>query len=217
MYKKIVLIPFLPLVLLTTSCNGDNKPGEVPEVKYNEPGAITIGTDSLPVNNGIQNDNVHPNKNQNPAKIISLYDNKLEIIIPASLERLDRSKLVRKYPNANPPEIAFSNKDGSVNIAFRFNSRVTIGNDAAKLVQMMSANLKSTGIEVTSEITNVSGRDFAVVEFVSDAYNTKIYNKMVATVIDGRVMICTFNCTTGQLIEWKEIGEACLKSIRVKV
>lgn len=62
----------------------------------------------------------------------------------------------------------------------------------------------------------MNGRSFIVMEFITPAVDAKIYNLMYITELEGRMLMCSFNCMESQKSEWESKAKQALNSIEVK-
>ena len=67
-----------------------------------------------------------------------------------------------------------------------------------------------------TDLAIINGRDVGIVELITPAVDTDIYNLIWFTDIDGRLMMATFNCTVELEEEWKGVANRILESFRVE-
>lgn len=60
----------------------------------------------------------------------------------------------------------------------------------------------------------INGSEFVTIEFISNAIDTKIYNAMFITTLNGKLLLGTFNCTVNDLNKWKPISKKIISSIK---
>ncbi|MFY7729462.1 MAG: hypothetical protein ACOVRN_08100 [Flavobacterium sp.] len=54
------------------------------------------------------------------------------------------------------------------------------------------------------------------IELVTPALDTDIYNLMFFTDLNGKLLICTFNCTKKDMEEWTPVAKEIMNSLEVK-
>lgn len=120
-----------------------------------------------------------------------------------------------KYPRGNSPDVVYTDEDGTVNVAFNYTPTVLkSGDDLAKLSNEYAQQIQSRVEDFKSRTETINGSEFAVFECVSQAIDTRVYNLMFLTELDGRMLLGTFNCTEALKGEWQSKGKVILSSIK---
>lgn len=143
---------------------------------------------------------------------------KVGVLIPSDFVLMDANTLRVKYPNqGNRPNEVYTNATASVNLAFTYTTKKATSDDLKKHAQELVNLLKGqNGITVISQMQEkVNDNDFLVIEFYSTAVNGRIYNKMFITVLEGRMLIGSFNCTTSVESLWKAKADQIIKSFKL--
>lgn len=146
-----------------------------------------------------------------------VLNGKVTLLLPLVFTQMDESTLLMKYPNtANRPTEVYTNYNGSVNIAFNHTANPINEHDLDQVQTAIQQQLSRTnGIEMLqTEHLKVNDSEFVTIEFISNAIDTKIYNTMFITVLNGKLLLGTFNCTLNDLNEWKPISKKIIRSIR---
>jgi hypothetical protein len=144
--------------------------------------------------------------------------NRIRVLMPKSFKQMSDQELEIKYPRSGSlPQEAYSNESGTVSLAFNHTSNKLSPADLPDFRQSFARQFKGTlGIEFKgSSIKNINGRDFAILEFISPAMDTNIYNLMFLTSLDNRLLICTFNCVQSEMEKWKPTSQQILNSVQV--
>lgn len=68
----------------------------------------------------------------------------------------------------------------------------------------------------SSEIRQINGQTYVILDFYSQAVDTKVYNLIFVTSLNNRMLIGTFNCTLEHLTHWKPIGQKIINSVEIK-
>jgi len=152
-------------------------------------------------------------------EVKSLMDGKIELKIPKDFKIMSKEMLELKYPRGNPPTLVYTNESGGINVAMNHTkSKATqdnLGEFKEYLVKTFksgfpSAEWKDTGFEV------INGKKVGYIEVITPAIDTKIYNLLFFTDVDGRLMLCTFNCTEKSIGEWAPVAKEIMGSLKVK-
>ena len=145
-----------------------------------------------------------------------VLNGKVTLLLPLDFTQMDESTLLVKYPNtANRPTEVYTNDKGSVNIAFNHTPNPISEQELNQVQTAIQQQLSATnGVEIlkTDKLTS-NNSEFLTIEFMSNAIDTKIYNTMFITVLDGKLLLGTFNCTINELNEWKPISKKMIGSI----
>ncbi len=146
-----------------------------------------------------------------------ILSQKVEILLPSDFKQMDINTITVKYPSegSRPTEV-YTNNNSSVNFAFTHSAKKTTSIDIKKYSDELINILKQRGITVTSQNQEkINGKDFFIITFYSKALNGIIYNKMFFTVLEERLLIGSFNCTSIMENIWKNKGNEIIKSIKL--
>jgi hypothetical protein len=136
-----------------------------------------------------------------------ILGDKVEILLPMGFETMSEDMMKLKYPSERLPTIVYTDKTGGINVAFNQTankaSQQQIDAFKENFVSTFknlypSAEWKATGVK------EINGRKVGCLELITPAIDTKIYNLMFFTDLDGRLLLCTFNCVDKKQSEWIE-------------
>lgn len=146
---------------------------------------------------------------------VRLYDGGLQISIPEHFIEMPSAVKLSKYPRGNSPDIVYTNEDGTVNVAFKYTSTIVPDGNISELKNTIFQQLQAShSVNLSSRLESVNGSDYAVFEFTSNALDSKIYNLMFLTELEGKMLLGTFNCTEALVNEWQPKAKKILLSIR---
>ena len=77
-------------------------------------------------------------------------------------------------------------------------------------IRYPSAEWKDSGIKT------INGKEVGYLELVTPAIDTEIYNLMFFTDLDGKLLLCTFNCTKKSIDEWTPTAKEIMNSLKIK-
>ncbi len=148
-----------------------------------------------------------------------LLDGKIELKIPHDFDLMKEDMLKVKYPMESRPTLVYTNESGGINVALNHTQNkadqdmITAYKD--NLVQTFksvypSAKWKDSGVK------EINGRKVGYMELVTPAMDTEIYNLLFFTDLEGRLLICTFNCTKKDIKDWTPVGKEIMNSLIVK-
>jgi ABC-type Fe3+-hydroxamate transport system substrate-binding protein len=148
-------------------------------------------------------------------RTVSLYNNKLRLSVPDYFTEMSSEMKRAKYPRGNSPDVVYTDEDGTVNVAFNYTPTVIkSSDDLIKLSVEYAQQIQSRVEDFNNRTETINGLEFTVFEFISQAIDTRVYNLMFLTELDGRMLLGTFNCTEALKVEWQSIGKEILLSVR---
>jgi len=150
-----------------------------------------------------------------PEKVLS---SKVEIFVPIDFVKIDTKEVARTFPDPKRrPDIIFKNTEGSVNISFQHTlKRASISEMPGILEQLTSRYRSNPAIEfIDSHIESINGKEYVILEFISQSKINKIYNLMLVTSLEDTVMMSAFTCGMSVINEWKGTGNRIIRTIRI--
>lgn len=206
------------LVLLMVSCSRGNKAVQPIDRKQTP---VTDHTSKQDTNSSRNTSHVGSPKISSSNKelnVVSLLDGKVSIAIPKSLHRMDRQMFVLKYPlESSESTVAYSDENATVSLLISPRQDVATQADLPKLQKMIEQSFsKSQQVEIKgSRIDRINGRDFILVEMITPAADTRVFNRMFITTSNSHLLMCTFNCTLEKRAAWAPVADEIIRSIRV--
>jgi len=199
------------IVVYSFSCRYSDQPGQK---------AVTLtNQEELPVLKKYKEDNPSTPYIEQAKKFTqrTVLSGKLEMLIPASFNLMDDDMLAVKYPmEGRRPSEVYTNEAGSVNVALNHTQNRHKASELHQNKQVLQKQFGHPTIKfIASNIRSINGQECIIMEFVSPAVDTRVYNLMYVTSLDDRLMIGTFNCTELLRSEWEPIGKEIINSIKL--
>lgn len=149
----------------------------------------------------------------------SLLDDKISLKIPKDFEIMENEMMELKYPSSNRPTLVYTNESGGINVAL--NHTQNAANQAAmgevhKALKGAFTNLYPSADWKGDGVKEINGKKVGYMKLISPAIDTEIYNCMFYTDVDGRLLLCTFNCTINDMDEWATTADQIMNSLTVK-
>lgn len=148
----------------------------------------------------------------------SFLDGKLQLLIPTQFELMDEETLRVKYPSESRPTTVFTDKQGSFNVAVNHTSNaMTLGQLGGfhPVVDQMFRNLYPAATWYRSELTTINGRQCFILELLTPAIDTEVYNIIVGTSLDDRVLLVSVNLTKALAEQYLSTAQQIAMSITV--
>lgn len=160
------------------------------------------------------------NKQENTVQLFSkiVLSNKVEIFLPPDFVKMTTEEVSQTYPDPKRrPDIIFKNAEGNVNVSFQHTQKRAFMSEMPEILEQLTARYKSDpAIEfINSWIEDINDKDYVVLEFVSQGENNKVYNLMLITSLEDKVMMSAFTCGIPVIEKWKDIGNKIMKTIKI--
>jgi hypothetical protein len=152
-------------------------------------------------------------------EIKSLLNDKVELKIPKDFDIMPEKLMKLKYPSERRPTLVYSNETGGINVALSLTqnqaSQQMIPAHKDNFVQTFK-NLYPSAEWKDSGVKTINGRKVGYLELITPAIDTEIYNLMFFSDLDGKLLLCTFNCTKKSIDEWTPIAKEIMNSLKIK-
>lgn len=148
---------------------------------------------------------------QTPDAIVSMT-------VPDDFRALSAEEIHRKWPTGSPPSFVVGNATQSTTIAYDLKADALAPNGLAQALRSFEEVFSRAvpGIEwKRHEIVELVGREWMLLEFMSNAVDTDIHNIMLVTSHDGRMLTLNFNSTRGEFAQMEDALRQSVASIRV--
>jgi hypothetical protein len=150
----------------------------------------------------------------------SLYNGKLEILLPDSFQLMATESLTQINPEEGWPNLVYMNKSRSISIELMYPNQpmsqemIPVFKDILKGAyeqKYPSAVWKSEGVEV------VNGKNVGFFEFVSKSKDGEdIYDLEILTEVDGKIFTCSILFPVAFFENWVSVGKEIMRSIQTK-
>lgn len=152
-------------------------------------------------------------------QIRTFLKGKVELKVPKDFQVMNEEMMKLKYPSERRPTLVYTNKTGGINVALN----LTTNQANQDLIVPYKDNFLNTFKKLypsaewkSSGVTEINGRKVGYLEFITPAIDTKIYNLIFFTDLDGQLLLCTFNCTEKSIKEWEPTAKEIMKSFKIK-
>ena len=133
--------------------------------------------------------------------------NVIELVMPDTFTLMSNEMIAIKYPLKRSSDfVVYTDRDAAVNIAFEYFSKPILKEELPTLKGMLEGQFSKPEIEFrNSEIKEINGSNFVMLEMVTPGIDTKIYNLMFTTSARGRLLMGSFNCPVDVMEQWRPI------------
>jgi len=156
---------------------------------------------------------------QNFFETISLVDDKVQILVPKEWAPMSDQLWAAKYPGRTMPMLALTDENGEVDLIADLTQQPATAAQIAdfKAFQIQQLQSSRPDLEFLSEgIKDIHGRPVGYFKFLSRAVDQKVFNYYFFTVVDGKIMLFTFNCLKSLKRAWERSADRIMASLFVK-
>lgn len=153
------------------------------------------------------------------ATTISIPDSGVSFDAPADFTPLTPAEIATKYPSSRAPQWVVGNSRRSTTIAYDLQQDRLTPSDLPKVKQAFEQVFERVipGLQWKKRhIVRIQNQDWVWLEFTSQAVDTDIYNIMLATSREGRLLIFNFNSTKSEFPSVESILRRSIDSITVE-
>ncbi len=142
---------------------------------------------------------------------------RVEVLIPKGFELMTEQQMDFIYSHASSrPSVVFTNNN-LVTLSFNYSD-----NEADQdMVEVYQTNFSKTYHKQYKQTTwfgegvkEVSGRKVGYLEFMKPEMGHEVYTLVFFTDVQGKLLICTFNCADRQKPEWEPLAKKILNSLK---
>jgi hypothetical protein len=149
----------------------------------------------------------------------SLLGGRVSLLMPTGFTQMSAEMVAAKYPIGSPPGHVYTNADSSVNLTLNHTPVPVTLDELEMVLESLKTHFKTTypaAAWFRSEMRTIQGRPFALVELRTTLGVAVRRNIIVATSLDDRLLMITFNVDTTIEAQWLAAGNRIIESIVVK-
>lgn len=147
-------------------------------------------------------------------------EGRLEMLIPTDFKQMSAEMIGVKYPNrTQQPQAVLSDDDGTVNIIVNYLPQSIQPSQVAEFKEFQLNFFKKNRPDaqwLADGVKQINGKTFGFLKFTIDAVDQKVYNYMVFSELNGKILMLSFNCTEKLLPKWQATAEEIMASIALK-
>lgn len=189
----------------------------------NPPNATTINTKAQPVEEQPEEQpqqRAVKTNNKLEVELVErqLLDNQVKIKLPSTFRVMSDTEADFKYPNGNQPTLVYTNERLSVNIAFNHTTNPATAELMPQYLEAFTGQFDQSGMVrewLRQEVSEINGQTVSVLEILTKATDTDIYNLMVGIPLQERLLLVSFNCKREDMGTWKSLANEIIQSIEL--
>ncbi|NML66505.1 hypothetical protein HHL22_14950 [Hymenobacter sp. RP-2-7] len=142
---------------------------------------------------------------------------RVELLIPKGFEVMTEQQMDFQYAHANSrPSVVFTNNN-LVSLSFNYSD-----NEADQdMVEVYEANFAKgyhkqykAATFFSEGVKEVNGRKVGFIEYMKPEMGHEVYTLVFFTDVQGKLLICTFNCADRQKPEWEPLAKKIMASLK---
>lgn len=140
--------------------------------------------------------------------------NSVSISLPVSFTLMDSVSVMQKYPPNNKPSEVYTNKDATVNIAFKRTNQIVTKEKIYSEGKNMETQMVNSGriqLIKSGPANKIGKHNFS---FYTSALDTRVYNIMFVFSVKGKMVVGSFNCTSNLQGQWEKTAYEVIESIK---
>jgi len=156
---------------------------------------------------------------QKNADTIAILDAKVKIVVPKELTPMSDEMFAIKYGNKKKPILILSDKDAEVNFLADLTPQPATENDLAAYRDFRIEQIKKnrSDFEIKDKgLKTVNGKKVAYFKFLSQAIDQKVFNYYFFALVDGKVLLFTFNCIEKLQKDWEAKADTMLSTLKIR-
>ncbi|WDM22691.1 hypothetical protein [Paenibacillus polymyxa] len=148
-----------------------------------------------------------------------LLDERIRITMPNSFRDMPIDEQLLKYPSHHRPDFIFTNEAGTINLTFKHTESPLQIEELEDFTDEMALVVKQTQ-KLTEwfghEVLEIGENRIGYCEFMTPVWNARMYNLSFFTVLEGRALMCAFNCTDEEMVTWKPVARSMLLTLNIE-
>ncbi|BAU52839.1 DcrB-related protein [Mucilaginibacter gotjawali] len=150
----------------------------------------------------------------------SLLNGKVELSVPANFKQMPAQALAAKYAHeGQQPAAVFNDTKGEVNLVISQTGQTMTPDQIGQYKDFMINTLKHArpdAVWLDSGVKTINGKQVGYFKMMTTAADQKVFAFYFYTILEGKLLMFTFNCPQALLPKWKTTAEAMVASLKVK-
>lgn len=156
---------------------------------------------------------------QGKLKSISLFDGRIELMVPKKMAEMSDEMWALKYRSRERPAMVLTDDDGEVNLLATGTRQTATEEQMIAFVDFQMEQLKKQRPDLDMldhGLRTVAGKNVGFIKFLSTAADQKVFNYYFFIIVDGTVVLFTFNCIDRLRDRWEDTADQIVASLKVK-
>jgi hypothetical protein len=150
---------------------------------------------------------------------VSLLNDKVKILTPKELSTMSDEMWTVKYQKRTRPILVLSDEAGEVNLIADMTQQPATENQIAsfKDYQIQQLRAKRPDLNLLNDgVKTIYGKKLGYFKFVTQAFDQKVFNYYFFTIVEGKILLFTFNCIEKLQKKWESTADRIVESLQIK-
>lgn len=155
---------------------------------------------------------------QSKLDTVSILNGKATILAPKELSVMTDETWAIKYQKRARPIMALSDPDGEVNLIADMTEQPATESQIAAFKDFQIQQLKARRPEpllLGEGVKTINNKKVGYFKFITQAVDQKIFNYYFFTVLDGTILLFSFNCLEQYQQKWESTADDMVASLRI--
>ena len=156
---------------------------------------------------------------QSKLDTVSILNGRVKILAPKELSSMTEQMWNAKYQKRTRPVMVLSDEDGEVNLIADMTPQPATEHQIASFKDYQIQQLKSKRPDfnlLSDGVNTVNGKKVGFFKFVTQAVDQKVFNYYFFTIVNGKILLFTFNCIEKLQKKWESIADNIVASLLLK-
>jgi hypothetical protein len=156
---------------------------------------------------------------QSKLDTINLLSDKVKLLAPKELKSMSDEMWTAKYQRRTRPILVLSDEDGEVNLLADMTQLSATENqiEAFKNAQLQQLKKSRSDLSVLDEgVKTINGKKVGYFKFVTQAVDQKVFNYYFFTVVNGKILLFSFNTIEKLQKKWENTADEIVASLKTK-
>ena len=156
---------------------------------------------------------------QSKLDTVTILSGKVKILAPKELSSMSEQMWTLKYQNRTRPVMVLTDENGEVNLIADMTKQPAAENQLASFKDYQIQQLKSKRSDLTvleDGVKSINGKKVGYFKFVTQAVDQKVFNYYFFTLVEGKILLFTFNCIEKLQKNWEATADKIVASLTTK-
>jgi hypothetical protein len=156
---------------------------------------------------------------QSKLDTVTLLSGNVKILVPKELTEMSDEMWNVKYQKRTRPTMVLTDYEGEVNLIANMTKEPATESQLASFTNFQLEHLKKNRPDMTvldNGVKTIHGKKVGYFKFLSQAIDQKVFNYYFLTIVDGKVLLFTFNCIERLQRKWENTADQIVISLQTQ-
>ena len=150
---------------------------------------------------------------------LKLLSDKVKLLAPKELSSMSEQMWMLKYQQHPRPIMVLTDKNGEVNLIADMTQQPATESQVESFKDFQIQQLKKSRPDLSvldDGVKSVNGKKVGYFKFVTQAVDQKVFNYYFFTIVDGKILLFTFNCIQRLQKKWESTADEIVASLQIE-